>query len=399
VALGLPLGFGLGACGVERGGGGGDGVGGGEAGQGGGDPGQPDEGAGLGGREGEGEGEAADPAGAAGGLGDAGVGVEGGDEGGTPGGDAAGEAGAEAGDAGGQDGGGEDGPPGVVVEVERLRPSEGPFSGGNELTLTGKGLVGVQEIKIGGNDGFIIDRADRTLLFRAPMGDPGPAAVKIQFEDQLLTLPRSYMYLGPSPDGVLAEWPDHWWAPEEAPDEELNDESGLVRMAAVSDGHTLYIAIIGFATQEAAIVGYVDLDPGAGTGLKEMDRINPAGGALDTALSNRVVAEGGLGAELAFGTVGMWSSPEQGSPLAGWRNLADPENPRWVEGQLSALVASYTLETSVSLPPAVAGQDIAVCVRIVTADGQRLSNETLPPDNPALPAKWSESYIVRVPER
>lgn len=365
----------------------------------------------LGGGGGEGEGEAAreealneppqgdaggDAAGAAGGA--AGGGAEDAGELGGVEGD-----GGEQGDggAGEQDGaaGGDDGDEAVIQEVGRIRPSEGPMDGGTEVTLGGRGLQGVREIKVGNDAGFILGREDRTLLFRTPAGEPGPARVTAHFDDEVLTVERGFLYLGPTPDGGLAEWRREWWVPSPVEDRDLQGDSGLVRMAAVSDGRKLYVAVVGFALQDAAIVGYVDLDPGAGTGLKEMDLINPDGGELDRALSNRLVAEGGLGAELAFGSVGMWSADEAGAAQAGWRDLADPDNPRWERGALSALGVGESIETSVALPLAVAGTEIALCVRIVTADGRTMSNETLPPDNPALPYKWSTSYMVQVPAR
>ncbi len=325
--------------------------------------------------------------------GDGGAGADGGDDG-----DGGGQGGGDDGD-GGQDGG-DDGAPPVVHSAQRLTPNEGSFEGGTEVRLIGRGLQDVLEIKVDGRVSVILERQDRSLIFKTPWGNPGPASVTVHFEGELKTLDRTYRYLGPALDGVVSEWREAWWIPH--PDEavELPDnQSGLVRMAAVSDGPTLYVAIIGFARQDAAIVGYVDLDPGEGTGLKQMSEINPAGGELDAALSNRVRAEGGLGAELGFGTVGMWSSPLEGAPQAGWRDLADPDNPVWMRGALNAVVADQTIETSVALPPAVAGTQIAVAVRIVTADGRQLSNQTLPPDNPALPSKWSQSYLVQVPER
>jgi len=266
------------------------------------------------------------------------------------------------------------------------------------VTVTGAGLAGATQVKFGGGVAFILDRDPRALLVETPPGNPGGVEVTVQVGDQVLRVGRRFHYRGPEVDGTVGEWPPSAWDPSAQDARSLEGGDGLGRMAAVSDGRTLTVALVGSVDQHSAIVGYVDLDPGAGTGVTRMQDIDPSGDALARALSNPLSAEGGFGAELAFGTVGMWSSRDDADPRAGWRDVSDPAAVRWVAGDLHALVAGSTVEASVPLPPGLAGGSVAVAVRLVSVDGSRLAPVTLPPDDNAVPGRWTRSYLVPVPE-
>ena len=404
----------LAACGSAGRPGGGDGGGagagadgGGEAGQGGADgsaagteDGADVEGGGLGG-EADGA-EGADGAAGADGGGEGGEDVGGGQEGAAEGGgpgqaDAGGGGGEEWGAEGGEEGGEQGG--GVVTEVGQFRPTEGSYLGGTSVILSGKGLEGVRRLTVGRQQAFIEERHDLSLQFRTPAGTPGLAVVQAYLDGEVLEVRQRFLFLGPSADGGLGDWREDWWDPPFDRMEEVPDDNGLLRMAAVSDGRLLHIAVVGYVLQDMAIIGFVDLDPGEGTGTVNMQDIDPEGGQLNTALSCPLLADDGLGAELAFGTVGMWSAADRGAPQAGWRDVSDPANIRWVAGPLSAVQALATVETTVALPRRVAGTEIAIAVRLVSADGRRLASDTLPRDNPANPGKWSRSYMLQIPDR
>jgi hypothetical protein len=273
------------------------------------------------------------------------------------------------------------------------------MGGGIEVEVLGGGLLRAREVRIGQRPADVVARSPERLVVKTPPGQPGPADVVVDLEDKEAVLPGGFRFLGPDPDGNLAEWREGWWSAPPGVDSDLPG-AGLERLAAVSDGRRLHVAVTGLVSPDAAVVGYVDLDPGAGTGVKDMDAIDPAGGQLDQALSCPLVTgEAGLGAELAFGTAGAWSAPEEGSEEAGWRDVSDPARVRWLPGALSYRLATGSLETSVELPRAGVGSEVALAVRLVSLDGSRLSNQTLPPDDPRRPGVWSASYTVAVPGR
>ena len=343
------------------------------------------------------------------GGGASGAGWDFGDPGGGEGAGAGGDPGGEVSDggAGGRGGGGSAGPgegggdagqPASTTRLTGLRPSEGDFDGGEEVTISGDGLAAATQVKFGGGVAIILDRAARALVVEAPPGQPGGVEVTVQVGERVLRAGRRFHYRGPRVDGNVGEWPGGAWDPTRQEARSLEGEEGLVRMAAVSDGRTLTVALIGLVDQHSAIVGYVDLDPGAGTGVTRMQDIDPSGDPLAQALSNPLTAQGGFGAELAFGTVGMWSSREEADPRAGWRDVSDPADVRWVGGALHALVAVSTVEASIPLPRGLAGGSVAVVIRIVSVDGRRLAPFTLPPDDDAQPGRWTRSYLVPVPD-
>jgi hypothetical protein len=84
-----------------------------------------------------------------------------------------------------------------VLRIDYLDPDHGPFTGGTETVIRGRGFTEDMTIEIGGLavetlDIVFID--DRRVTIRTPPGTPGPAEVRVQAGDLTATLPDGFLY-------------------------------------------------------------------------------------------------------------------------------------------------------------------------------------------------------------
>ena len=280
--------------------------------------------------------------------------------------------------------------------IVRVEPRRATFAGGREAVIHGFRLDGADAVRIGGADAAIVQALPTSLTVLVPPGDPGLADVAVDVGDETLTLFRGLRYEGPVVDGVVVDWPARWWVAEVAVESSWGAGNELYAVGGVSDGEQLWLAVRGRVEAANALVGYVDIDPGQGTGVTDLAALSDADGALDIALSGPITltdAEGG--AELGFGTVGM-ASTEGLDGAAGWRGLAPGDDFAWLEAPLVAVADTGIVETRVALPEGV-GDEVAVAIRLGNAAGEVLSNQCLPPDDPDQPGTVSVFARIAVP--
>lgn len=278
--------------------------------------------------------------------------------------------------------------------IVRIEPNVGSFAGGGAVVIHGFHLGAADAVRIGGVDAPITESLPTSVTVQLPPGNPGLTGVAVDLDDDTLTLFRSFRYDGPAVDGHVDDWPLAWWVAEAAVQSTWGAANELYALGGVSDGEHLWIAVRGQVEAANVVVGYVDLDPGAGTGVADASALSDGDGALDIALSGPIslVAQG-VGAELAFGTVGM-ASAEGFDGAAGWRGLDPPDDFAWFDTPLIADGELGIIETRIALPEGV-GDEVAVAVRIGNAAGEVLSNQCLPEDDPDLPG--SVSVFARIP--
>jgi len=131
---------------------------------------------------------------------------------------------------------------------------------------------------------------------------------------------------------------------------------------------------------------------------------NSAG--IDDAISSKCnVTAGGFGAEFAVATQGM-VGVEAGNlvPEAGLRLLVSPAAPDdfgWLASTVKTSPTEHGVEAAVpldvllgGLPPE--GARLAVFARLLNSDGQFLSNDTLPMDNPVSPEEVGSVFVFDV---
>ena len=211
--------------------------------------------------------------------------------------------------------------------------------------------------------------------------------------------------------GEGAEWPDVFLLSANTVESDWAEANRLEALYAAYDEAYLHVAVKGTVEGDTgpgnAIVVYVDVDPGAGTGFPAAGLLsddNPAG-SLDDAVSDTIVsAPDGFGADFAFGSVGMASHTlvqQLGDAThAGWRGLVGisaPDDLAWVNGEVLADRETAGIEARIPLatlfggePPA--GARVAFIVRLGSATGEYHSNQGLPPvgdeGEPERPLEW-----------
>lgn len=136
------------------------------------------------------------------------------------------------------------------------------------------------------------------------------------------------------------------------------------------DANLLYIGVRGrTALPHQAIVGFLDVDFGRGTGVDDLGELVDETGALDSALSNcGEITVAGFGADIGFGTVGM-ASAFGPAEVAGWRLLATGADLQWLSGGVVlASAAEGGMEAAIplsSLPMAAIPAEGAVMALVV----------------------------------
>jgi len=275
-----------------------------------------------------------------------------------------------------------------------LSPAWGSVVGGTVVAVEGAGFTADMTVEVGGE-------AAAFTLVDAGLAEvttpPNPAGVA----DIAFTFPGGgsagiasafeYVLIGsPTVDGDLADWdPLYQVAENSVPSDWDPGLNSLSSLYLAYDDVNLYVGVGGYAESANYILGYVDADFGASTGVADMGALtdDDGDGDLNDALSNVItVTAAGFGAEFGFGAQGGAAvAAGDLEPAAGWRSLTPPDSFTWIAGHVDQGAAA--LETSAALedllgddgiPPA--GLQIAVAVKLSNkyggADG--MSNQCLP---------------------
>ena len=130
-----------------------------------------------------------------------------------------------------------------------------------------------------------------------------------------------------------------------------NDNS-VSTISAAYDKDNLYVGVAGSVEAQNAIVVYIDVDYGQGTGVQNPSDLKDNTGALDDAISSKYTcSDAKFGADFAVGTLGMLSftSGVAGdSASVGWRNLSNTSDFGWLTAPVYAQ-AGKALEASIPL--------------------------------------------------
>jgi hypothetical protein len=294
--------------------------------------------------------------------------------------------------------------------VESVEPSWGAVAGGTSVTIRGQAMQAGATVTIGGAAaGDVVVAADGlSLTATVPAASAaGRADVIVHNPDDTVgALGDAWEYVlygSPVVDGALGEdWPAAHLLAEN--DTVTDWGEGLNEMRALWvawDEDALTLGIDGLCESDNAIVFYLDPDYGAGSGLSDATTIGDGDGALDIALGGRVaVADPAFGADWGGGTKGMASvTADALSGDAGLRLLANAQDLGWFPAAVATGPAvEVSIPMSTLLPEGVpgSGATLAVFARLVNRDGEHLSNQTLPLDDPVAPEDVSLVATFRV---
>jgi hypothetical protein len=231
-------------------------------------------------------------------------------------------------------------------------------------------------------------------------------------DTEFVTLPTGFNYVfrgTPTLDGEIDtttgnDWDDAFLAGQ-------NNAGGnwspnhMDSLYVCFDDTNLYLGLTGWveSTIGNAIVVYIDVDYGPGTGVANMNTLTDTDGGLDNAISSKCnVTASGFGAEFAVGTQGMVGV--DASNLAGEAGLrrfvspGAPDNFDWLASTVTTSPTEHGIEAAIGLDVLLGGLPaegarLAVFARLLNADGQFLSNDTLPLDNPAAPEEVGNVFV------
>ena len=180
----------------------------------------------------------------------------------------------------------------------------------------------------------------------------------------------------------------------------------LTQLWVAYDAQNFYLGLKGTSEAQNALICYLDVDYGAGTGVSAPSAISDNTGKLDNAISNVLtVADPQIGLDFAVGTVGMSTfagGDLAGSAAAGWRALGKPSDLAWLQGVVQANPTDGAVEATIALAqlfPAGIPDD-GVLVKIACAlgnqDGSALSNQYLPSQGTSTPGVITNWWNVHV---
>ncbi|MCS6798437.1 MAG: hypothetical protein NZ898_07900 [Myxococcota bacterium] len=175
-------------------------------------------------------------------------------------------------------------------------------------------------------------------------------------------------------------------------------ENELRRLRAIRTDTDLFVAVEGVVQASAgnAIVLFVDVDPGSGSGVEPI-ALTDGTGPLDDAISCGLRAPVAFRPELAWGTKSMEIVAAGFDARIGWRNVArHPDDFAWIDAaEAPSACGREACETRIGLSTLGARSDraIALLARITNATGTAFSNQCLPEDDAARPdmaGRWLE---------
>lgn len=298
--------------------------------------------------------------------------------------------------------------------VFAVEPSATPVTGGGVITLTGAGFTDSTQVTVDGVDVESTFVSGTSVTFVAPAHAAGAVDIAVSNGADPVTLADALFYVlkfTPTVDGNLIEWDPEFLVGTNEVESLWDPELNYLNFLYVSyDAEYLYIAFEGSCEATNYLLGYLDVDYGVGTGVREMVSLadNTGNGDLDDALSNvLLVLDQAFGAEYAFGTGGMGSFT-QGSDLgqalkAGWRKLVPTDNFPWVDGSVvcgdTGCEAKIKLATLLGGGIPASGKQFGLFVKLTNAYGgiEGISNQTLPEYyNPTAPERVGNLVKVDV---
>jgi hypothetical protein len=295
------------------------------------------------------------------------------------------------------------------LEIWEVVPPAGSVLGGTPITIAGNAFVDGAVVSI---DGEVLSTTfvDANTLEATTLSHAlGAVEVKVTNPDtEFVSLPTGFNYVlrgTPDLDGEIGtDWDEAFLAGE-------NNAGGnwspnhMDSLYVCFDDANLYLGLEGWVESGIgnAIVLYIDVDHGPATGVANMNTLTDADGAVDNAISSKCnVTAGGFGAEFAVGTVGM--AGVESADLVGEAGLrrfvspGAPDNFDWLASTVRTSPTGHGIEAAIGLdvllgglPPE--GARLAVFARLLNADGQFLSNDTLPLDNPAAPDEVGQVFV------
>ena len=283
-----------------------------------------------------------------------------------------------------------DGP--LILGVD---PTAVSVLGGSTVTLSGVGFVAGLELTLGDQVVQTANVTAETIVFTAPKHEAGEVNLTVKNPDgKSNTLAGGLSYtlkFTPDPDGDMSEWPGEMLVTTNGLESNWDPtKNALMELYAAYDDDYLYVAVYGYVEAQNYIVGYLDVDYPAGTGIAQLNLLfdNKGNGDLDDALSNMVgVSVPGFGAEFGFGSRGMASFLEgedlAGSTYVGWRGLEPTNNFPWLQGTVACTgdMLEAAIPMSTLFPNGKpAGKKVALFVKVTNAYGgmDGLCNQTLP---------------------
>ncbi len=320
---------------------------------------------------------------------------------------------------------------GSGLRIDSVEPDFGTVLGGTQVTVRGAGFADGAVVSIDGVPLQTSFADSGTLQVLTAAHAAGRVDVEVRNpDDTTALLPGGFEYvlratpdLAPGQGGEITIDTESGtdWSPllmvAENPAGSNWDTNRADRLYVAYDDQNLYLAIEGFVESGMttnAIVAYLDTDYGPASGVTNMNNLTDDTGAngnpgLDAAISSIcVVNEGGFGAEFAVGTLGMAAiegyddSPDRWN-LAGLRGLQPPDDFPWIGGAtVRTSAANAAIEVSIPWQQLIGGNipatgmKLGLFVRLVNHDGQYLSNDTLPLDDPANPAQVNKVVVVSV---
>jgi hypothetical protein len=282
-----------------------------------------------------------------------------------------------------------------------VEPVFAAAKGGSTVTLVGENLAAEFEVHFQTLAGAAKPKAKSVKVVQkglevvAPELAVGAADVQVTKPGaaMLLKLPAALDFVPldtpTTLDGTLGDWhpfslagvstiPTTWGA----------GKNELTQAWAAYDAGNLYLGLQGFVEPTNAIVVYVDVDAGDGTGVASPAYLKDNAGPLDDAIAGVLGFEGGgWGIDFAFGTVGMasFAGGDAGqSKQAGWRALQKIDDFAWLTAPVVVGADKKSLEAAIPLTtlypngiPAT-GHTLQWLAVIVNADGSAVSNQFLP---------------------
>jgi len=302
-------------------------------------------------------------------------------------------------------------------QISSVQPDRGPTTGGSPVAIRGANFAEGVQVRFGGAVASVVRRGADLLQATAPPAAAGVVDVTVSNPDGVsATCDDCFTYVElqlegtPTIDGDIgADWPANHQVSENPTPTNWGEGNVLQRLYVAYDETHLYVGVLGRVAADNALVAYLDTDGDDATGIVGASGCwdDATWGDLDDALcvtqSEQEAGEGAgslwfgnasFGADFAFGSRGLASYDDPpcaalGDSLnAGWRQvggLADQGNLGWLCGQVVGNPDDGALEASIPLsvlyPDGLptGGADVGLVVRIVSGEGNFLSNQSLPP--------------------
>lgn len=315
-------------------------------------------------------------------------------------------------------------PPGSP-SLEAIEPVWAAAKGGSQIVLVGENLKVDHKVEIvstfqGNPKGVAtgLTVVAKGLQVTVPSLPPLPADVVLTAAGlpplKLASALQIVPFDSPKVDGVVGtDWDKYSLAGLNMVETAWGvGKNELMLANAAFDKDNLYFGVQGTVEAGNAIVGYLDIDYGSGTGVNNPVDLKDNAGPVDDAIASVVTAaDTKLGLDFAWATVGM-ASYQAGDDLAkstgaGWRGLQPADNFPWLQGTVKASQADSGVEAAIPLqvlfPTGVPAQGATILwvVVLVNKDGSAVSNQWLPGQIGQADAKqavtWGKLTVFPVP--